>query len=172
MSCRLSGNASHMSSTALHLAYASTSIFIISIFTSAELREGVDVVAAVLIDEGVDLGEGEKENWPFFPLQIPPGGKALGSSCERFIQPEKVINHIRGKLYICLFILNHWFASDVMPVWLHPVLVTFRLQFSTFHKTFILVFGQQQGWKIHKMQKSHIAVSRSVNIWLQRWSIV
>ena len=59
------------------------------IFTSAELWEGVNVVAAVLIDEGVNLGEGGKENWPFLLLQIPPEGISLYPPPERFIQPEK-----------------------------------------------------------------------------------
>ena len=127
------------------------------IFTSAELWEGVNVVAAVLIDEGVNLGEGGKENWPFLLLQIPPEGISLYPPPERFIQPEKIKFHIREKLYFSVVFLsvemaNHWFASDVMPVWLHPVLVAFRLQFSNFHKT-----------HIQMCQASHVAVSRSGN---------
>ena len=49
------------------------------VLTSAELWEGVNVVAAVLVDKRVDLGEGGKENWTFLLLQIPP--LILGRCC-------------------------------------------------------------------------------------------
>ena len=141
------------------------------IFTSAELWEGVNVVAAVLIDEGVDLGEGGKENWPYLLLRIPPEGISLCPPPERFIQPEKIKFHIREKLYFSVVFLsvemaNHWFASDVMPVWLHPVLITFRLKFSNFHKRHILVFAG--GWKVYKM---HVAVARSGYVKNQTFSL-
>ena len=46
------------------------------LLTGAKFWEGVNVVAAVLIDKRVNLGEGGKENWQFLILQIPPWGKS------------------------------------------------------------------------------------------------
>ena len=61
----------------LHNLFVGYFPHISSILTSAELWEGVYVVAAVLVNKRVNLGEGGKENWPFLLLRIPPWGKSL-----------------------------------------------------------------------------------------------